>query len=350
LAASIEEIAELAGVSPRTVSNALRGTGKGVRSDAVKRAAKIKRIARDLGYRPHGAARAMRRGSFRAIGVVSSQHPSAGGVSSDMQWAMQQRLMDEDFHMVLGHLPDEKLKRSDQLPRLFREWMVDGVVISYTVNAPQPLVDALDNWKLPAVWVNVKRETDTIRPDDFGSAREATAKLIELGHRRVAYVDRGGEKYLHYSIADRRDGYVAAMQEAGLTPEILTPPAADRDETTGAPQVDWACCVLRQDDRPTACLAYSDLQADWCLEAARETGLAVPRDLSIMGYAINRRHVASRKRLGTLALNHSKIGEQIVDMLLEKIETPEEPLPARLLPVDITFGDTVAPPGGPAGQ
>lgn len=343
---TLQDIANRANVSLKTASNVLNRDWQPRRQDAIKRATRVRRIAAELGYRPNTAARAMVQRSYKALGLIKTTDPSFGGLPTGVQWGIEQICQEGDYHLVFGQVPDQTITRVEQLPRILREWMVDGLIISFT-NAPDVVIDAIERWGLKTVWFNVKRQYDAVRPDDFGSTEKITRQLIEMGHRRVAYLNlcaRHDGQAHHYSAFDRQAGYRQAMDDAGLWANGLEqPPRPDPFDVTES--VAWARQLLRQPDRPTALVAYSRTDAEWFMEAARLEGLSIPADLSAIGFSENAKTGYTSIRPATLELPLAEIGRQLARMLLQRIEHDAAPLPTRVIPVPIRYGHTVGPRG-----
>ena len=114
---TLKDIAECTGVTPMTVSRILRGTGR--ESEATVQ--RVSAVAAQMGYHPNGLARAMRRGSFNAVGLLRSTDPSAATITHSLLWAIERELLAHDLHLVMGQVPDEKLTDRNAAPRLLRE-------------------------------------------------------------------------------------------------------------------------------------------------------------------------------------------------------------------------------------
>ncbi len=348
---SIQQIATVAGVSPRTVSNALRRVEKGERSDAIQRAKQIRRIARDLGYRPNAAARSMRSGKHNALGLVQSRHAGASGVDHGMLWNIQEEMARSDLHLVMGQIHDQQLSNSRDLPRLLREWSVDGLIVMYSVGAPQRLAQIIDEMRMPAVWANVKQEQNAIYPDDVSAGREATRRLLEAGHRRIAFLAPSGpiidfspewshRAGQHFSVDDRYAGYRLEMEAAGLPPQRLDWPRADK----GMSDYQRAGELLTTADRPTAIVSY--IGGDVCLafaDAGRDLDLRIPDDLSYITFAPHQRSLG-RLRPDFMRVPLSEMGKQAVRILEQKIGSGHSRWPSVVLSAEYQAGNTIAPP------
>jgi LacI family transcriptional regulator len=334
------DIARKLKVAQPTVSTILNGSRSNTRVSNDLRQ-RILRVAAEMGYRPNSAAIAMKRGRFNAIGILSSTLGHHGMVPQATLWTMQQELMARDMHLVLGQMPDDKLVSDQDLPKVLREWSVDGLLLSYTADLPLQMLQLLRKYRIPAIHLNVRLAHDCVRPDDEGAAGDATRRLLAMGHRRIAYIGMkprdGGE---HYSILARRQGYELAMVEAGLTPRWVD----------GARDLDLhandgiARQLLADADRPTAVLCYSAASAKPLLFAAVQHGLVPGRDLSVMTFSESRQEVLGPYHIDFMRIPFGPVGREAVKMLLQKAEHPGAPLSPVILPFCVEPGDTVGPP------
>jgi DNA-binding LacI/PurR family transcriptional regulator len=101
------------------------------------------------------------------------------------------------------------------------------------------MIELIQRYQIPSVWLNAKLESDCVYPDDFEAAGQACKYLLQMGHRRIAYVDYMSSG--HYSTADRRNGYLRAMRSARLKPQIFSN-ARERPQTEW---LDLSCEWLR---------------------------------------------------------------------------------------------------------
>jgi DNA-binding LacI/PurR family transcriptional regulator len=202
----------------------------------------------------------------------------------------------------------------------------------------------LENCFIPAVWLNSKFEHNCIYPDDYGSYFDACTRLIEMGHRRIAYSIFGRNE--HYSQTDRREGYLAAMRVAGLTPilhELPGVPDGVEGSVAMADRVPLATRILKRPDRPTAVLSYGGEACYTWVMAAHEVGLKVPGDLALAG-TVDHPLDDLGFELGRLELPVYKMGREAVRVVMQRIEEPGEDVPASVIPFEIVPGDTFGPP------
>ncbi len=335
-----KQIADHVGVDRTAVSRALAGKGRELGlSDACIRS--IRQTARELGYRPNRFAQGMRRGAFGAYGLVNSTISSAATIAEGTFFAIQRGILSRDLHLIVGQLPDEQLTDKDALPRLLREWAVDGLLISYTAKAPQQMIKILQERHMPAIWINSKLDRDCVYPNDYEGGCMAAKTLIDAGHRRLGWLETVSTK--HYSLADRREGFFQTARAAGLQPQTL--PGLDLPE--GANRIEALAEVFRGADRPTGVSGYCSKCIQSMLLAAR--GICrIPEQLSVVG--IDQSPVAPYceppvTQIGAWAY---RVGERAMELLEQRIAAPDQPLPPEPVPCRFKAGATVAPP--PAGS
>ncbi len=341
---TLKQIANRADVSEMTVSKVLSGRYQPTQRRAVARANRIREIAQKMGYRPNAAAKAIRLGRFGAMALLMSVKPHRGALFTDMLMSMHDTLAEHDLKLTLARMTDEQLTDDTQLPKLLNEWCCDGMLVNYTDDVPEKMVDLINAHHLPAVWVNTMREYDCVRIDDVTASRQATEALLAAGHTRIAYVDyTHGPASInpHYSAKARLEGYRQAMSQAGLQP---------REELTqtgeGVPRPDRVGFVMQwldSPDRPTAVLCYGQEEVLPIGFAAMSKGLVIPRDLSMVSFGeISLESMGPR--LATMLLPTFEMGQQAVEMLIKKVAAPDRLFACKALDTRWDAGQTIAPP------
>jgi LacI family transcriptional regulator len=297
----------------------------------------------------------MRRGRLGCAALVLSR--SHQSVLSHIPIGLLDGLDDElarhNMHLTVSRLTDEQLSSEAFLPKVLREYMADGMIVNYTHEIPQPMLDVIRAHHTPAVWLNAKLASDCVYPDDLGAAQQATAELIARGHRRIALMQmvapevfRGmdfeeARPRFHYSVADRIEGYARAMRAAGLSPRIT-----HHDRYVPNSEQLGACrTLLSGADRPTAVLLYSENDLPALLCAAAELRLSIPRDLSVLEFFPVEPSIAGM-RVSVVPIPTEEMGRRAVAMLLRKIENPSEACAAEAVPYRAVTTDTVVTPAG----
>lgn len=335
--AILDDIALRAGVSVRTVSNVLAGRVGVKRSDAVERAERIRQIAEELNYRPNAAARAMSTGRFHAIALLHCIQQHHRHMPEALWAGIHQQAMQRDQKILSGMMPEQAMTDADRLPKLLEEINVDGLLLDYIQDAPRAMRAMIDVYRLPAIWMNYKQRFDCVYPDDRRAGRAMAERLIQLGHRKIAYFSRRRDS--HYSVTDRRAGYRVAMRRAGLTERDLAVPAGTPQERLQQAAFE----ALAVPDRPTAVVCYGSNEAISLMHAALRHGLSVPVDLSLIAVRADRfSHPGIR--ISAVFADFEQVGRQAVDLLLTKIKEPTRELKPIAVPHFWDTGETAAPP------
>ncbi|MFC5789398.1 LacI family transcriptional regulator [Agromyces tardus] len=314
--AGIEEVAKLAGVSTATVSRAL--SGRGHVSPASK--AKVEDAAARLGYVVSSNASSLASGRTRNIGVVIP-FLNRWFFSSVLEGA-QQALLRHGYDLTLYNLSGDGRERSSVFEHFLLRQRVDAV-IAVSLELTEHEVQRLHELGKPLVGVGGPIPgVRTLTIDDVAVARLATEHLIALGHRRIAHIGGDLEFDVDFHLpTNRRLGYEAALHDAGVEPDPRLFAPADFTIAGGYHAAKQLLGVPH--DRPTAIFAASDEMAIGCILAARDLGMIVPRDVSIIG--IDDYDLSDFFGLSTVAQFPRGQGEKAVEILMEQLEPGTEP-------------------------
>jgi DNA-binding LacI/PurR family transcriptional regulator len=342
MATTLKQIAEHCGLSVQTVGYVINNKGHLFRPETRD---KVLKAARELGYRPNGAAKAMRSGRFGCAALVLSTQEGHSSVFTPLLDGIDGELAKHNMHLVHAPLPDEQLTSDGFVPKILSQWMADGLLINYNAAIPARMIEVIEGHNIPSVWMNSKQKHDCVYPDDFGGGVLATEHLLALGHTRIAFVDYSHGQEVppkHYSAVDRPGGYAQAMKAAGLEPRLICASGWLTPRERIAFTLDW----LRADDRPTAVITYSSFEALPIYHAATAVlGMRLPQALSLATFAdfpVDDLGVS----IATVVIPRAELGRTAVRMLLQKIEAPARDLAPLALPLSFQPGETCAPPGG----
>lgn len=336
--ASIEEVAKLAGVSTATVSRAL--SGRGHVSPASR--AKVEKAAGQLGYVVSSNASSLASGRTLNIGVVVP-FLNRWFFSSVLEGA-QQALLRHGYDLTLYNLSGDGQERASVFEHFLMRQRVDAV-IAVSLELTPPEVTRLHELGKPLVGVGGPIPgVHTLAIDDGAIAKLATEHLISLGHTRIAHIGGSSEFDLDFHLpSHRRIGYESALTEAGLTVDPRLFAAADfmvPGGYTAAKQL-----LGNPRGRPTAIFAASDEMAFGSILAARDLGLSVPGDVSIVG--IDDHDLAEFFGLTTVAQFPRVQGERAVDVLMNELEPGRGEVPAPTatpLPYELRVRSSTARP------
>jgi LacI family transcriptional regulator len=267
---TIRDVAERAGVSVATVSKVLNDR-YGVAADTH---AKVRAVIDDLGYEASIVAQSLRNHRTNVIGIlIADVQP----FSTELLKGAADAIRESGFELVVysagGRRGDRTGWERRYLSRLSGT-LVDGALIVtptvVDVNYGAPIV-AVDPHTGPSA-------LPTVESDNLRGGRLATEHLLELGHRRIGILT-GRDDLQSAQLRER--GYRMALASAGVrVDEDLVQPGAYDAAVSAAS----ARTLLASPDRPTAVFAANDVSGIATVEVARELGLSVPEDLSVIGF------------------------------------------------------------------
>jgi DNA-binding LacI/PurR family transcriptional regulator len=273
---TIRDVAQRAGVSKGAVSFALNGR-PGV-ADATR--ARILRAADELGWRPSASARALSKQRALAIGLVLARPPAQIGNDpyfGQLLAGMEEVLAAQGYALVMSVVADRDAEVTTY-ERLASDQRIDGVVLT-DPRADDPRYPLLAELGIPAVIVGDPVWScpyPYIAADERPVVLQAVRHLIELGHRRIGHVS-GPLNVAHAVVRDQ--AWRDAMADAGLQVSDSVDGAFSADGGTQA-----TVRLLDAVHPPTAIVYASDLMAIAGIAVARDRGLRVPHDLSVIGY------------------------------------------------------------------
>jgi LacI family transcriptional regulator len=330
---TLAEVARAAGVSVATASRALSGENTPLRAGTAARAEKVRQLAQKLGYSPDWRARSLRGGPSNSIGVVYSEvHPMMDETSyAPMFRAFGQVLEAAGYNLMFVHVP----RAAGVIPASMLH-AVDAAVYYHRVTEGQ--VGAARLVRGPSILVNCEPKLPYPRviPDDVAGAADLTRHLLELGHRRIVYLNKGrpGADFVHYSAALRRDVIRDTMVEAGLGADYEvweTDIEAPFDEITAR------YMNLPVAKRPTAMVVNYSIIAISTLNEFLRRGVRVPEDLSIATFDDHDLVSHAMVPLTTVAVPMREIGRNAAGLILGLLQKPRQRiskeivLPERLM-------------------
>ncbi len=215
--ASIKDIARLANVSHSTVSRALSGSTL-ISPETTDR---IRRIAEVSGYRPSAAARSLVTSRSATIGVVVTT--IADPFAAEVVLGIEDAANHHDYSVILANSNAEP-DREVRVVRAFEERRVDGIIVTSS-RVGAVYAETLSQTQVPIVLLNNQHPSEfmhSVMIDNLPASIQATRHLIELGHRRIAYI---GDRFGCQSDTERFGGYRAALDHAGLPflPQLRRP-------------------------------------------------------------------------------------------------------------------------------
>ncbi len=314
---SMVDVAREAGVSLKTVSRVVN------EPDAVRPATReaVQAAMGRLGFRSNYAARSLRLGSYKTVGLVffelkGGELSVLAGISraaAACGYAITLVTAREGEDLTLG----EAARRMSTLP-------VDAMIFNLG-----RMVDDFEDYRSPSGLKTVivtpfeQACCTTVSDDQAGAAKMATCRLIELGHRQIRFI-AGPDESL--ASRNRELGWREALAEAGL--EAVEPLRGDWGADSGYE----AGARLAGDADCTAILAGNDNMAYGALLALRDAGKGVPDDVSVIGFDDSLLGVVPNPQLSSIRFDHATLGKRAFDEALLAGDEPRRVLvPATLV-------------------
>lgn len=322
------DVARAAGVSVPTVSKVVNGR-YGVAPATVKR---VTDVVAELSYETSLVASSLRRQQTNVIGILVAEFESFSvellkGISTAATGTGYELLAYSA--LAPGGISTGWERRS--LSRLAGTLIDGAIIVTPTLLIPTT--------SIPVIAIDPHTGLggpSTIDSDNVGGARAATGHLIELGHRRIAHI-RGR---VDLASAEQREvGYRESLAHADIP---FDPTLVCDGGYQAALTIDVARELLTRPDRPTAVFAANDISALAVLGVARELGLRVPDDLSVVGFDDIPESTRSLPPLTTVAQPLHDLGAQALKMLVKLLAG--EPVPQQVhLPADLVVRASTGP-------
>lgn len=307
----LKDVAQLAGVSVRTVSNVVHDYP--YVTEATR--ARVQRALDELNYRPNLAARSLRTGrsGILALAVPAIDAPYFGELARHIIKAAERH-----SYTVLIEQTDGLPQREQCLFADGGSHLIDGLILSPVALRPRNLRARVDN--TPLVLLGEQPDlgiADHVGIDNLAAARMATAHLLQIGRRRIAAI---GCRRAAGSVAERLRyrGYAAALRDAGVAVERrLVVPAQSLDRPGGAHAMEQ---LLALNEPPDAVFCYSDLVALGAIRTLLDRGYRVPEDVAVVGIDDIQDGRFSTPSLTTIAPDKAQIANLVVELLLSRVK------------------------------
>jgi DNA-binding LacI/PurR family transcriptional regulator len=330
--ASATDVAARAGVSRTTVSFVLNNTpGKSI---PEKTRQNVLRAARELAYTPNEQARRVAMVKHHTIGFFI---PHSGYISSDayivrILEGMTPVLNKGRFRLVLQPL---KLEQRNYL-QLARQDAADGIILMNTHDADTGLADVIRaGFPLVVIGTISRQDVCQIDIDNRASAASAVRHLVSLGHRDIAMIAHAPLTF--YAARDRHAGFRAAMREAGLRVSRDWVREANLSEDSGYRAMKE---ILAGRRRPTAVFAGNDVVAYGAAQAIKDSGLTIPRDISLVGFDDDLASRYFNPPLTTVTNPAPGLGAEAARLLISLLKSRPVAMRRSLLPTTLAVRES----------
>lgn len=331
----LKDIAERAGVSIMTVSKVLRDAP----DISANTKARVRALASEMGYVPHAMAAGLRTRATRLLGLVIPG--VVNPVYARLIMALEDRAFELGFDLFLSHTLG-KTEREDLVIRRLLARRVEGLfVIPVPRLGTAPSIYAeLERLRIPLVVLGPAPTACAsfarVSADETAASRAVTQHLLELGHRRIAFL---AGPTVSPSAQARLEGYRRALRDAGLENDdrLILQAGSTLEEGFQA-----TLELIRESLGVTAIQAVDDLVAVGTLNALLSQGIRVPEDVSLAGFGNILTAEHGRVPLTTVRQPKFRLGVAAMEMMqsLLKGGTPEN----QVLRADLAVRESTAPP------
>lgn len=332
MAATLKDIAKMAGVSESTVSRVLNGIPKA----SSETRDKILKIAKELNYYPNEIARSLAKQKTQIIGVITTDisNPYFASVAGGIEMIASQLGYNLIISVTFGK-EEEELRYIN----ILKEKKVEGIIFM-SGRMPESCEEALLNSGIPTVVVarKVKSSLPSIHIDNIGESYKAVEYLIKLGHRRIAMIsgslndkESGYHRLLGYKNA--LDAYEIPFEE-----ELVAEGNFKMESGIEAMNT-----LLQLKRLPSAVFAGSDAMAVGAIKSIKKAGLSIPEDISVIGFDNNIISQACDPELTTIGQPVDDLGKTAMEMLYKIINGQELKKKTIYLPCELVIRNSTKP-------
>jgi DNA-binding LacI/PurR family transcriptional regulator len=305
---SIKDVADRCGLSIVTVSRVINNVPTVRKSNREK----VLKAMKELNYSPSVAARSLALGKTRVIGLTISNLNDSflDGVVKSVSKCLEEN----GYLLAVSIVPEERNNSVDTTHSdLFQEGRVDGVILLTPVNQEDEL-SKLQKKGIPFILLDNQKQQGNIPSVIVNNRRggyEASRHLISLGHQKIAHIS-GPDLYL--SSRDRRQGFLDALEEAGLQPFAI-----EKSEFSIRGGFEVTRKWIREGIYPSAIFAADDFIALGVINSLQDAGFKVPDDVSVIGYDDQEFATDLSPQLSTVKQPENQMGRISVELLLSII-------------------------------
>ncbi len=334
----LKDIAGQAGVSVMTVSKVLRDAPD--ISAATK--ARVRLIAKQLGYVPDSNAQSLRTRTTKLMGVIVSTINNP--VVSRVLLAIEERAHELGYEIILAQTLNREEREQACIERLLSR-RVDGLFVSpvYRMRPDAPIYQVLQARRVPVVLLGHSapfcRQFPSVESDDLAASQSVTRHLLELGHRNIAFF--GGPQTAPWS-QERFEGYRRALRDAELTVQDQLVFQAGSTIEDGAKA---ALQFINESTPATAIQAANDLIAIGCADTFLKQGVSIPGRLSVTGFGNILTAEYFRVPLTTIREPKYRLGIAAVEAMVAMLRG-QQPKTKRLSGELLVRSSTAAPAAG----
>ncbi|MDQ7249801.1 LacI family DNA-binding transcriptional regulator [Dongia sedimenti] len=307
---TLKDVAAAAKVSRATAARALNSYGYVGDDTAVR----VLEVADSLGYRANRVAQALRRGKLPLIGFLPGdiQNPFFARIAHDLEAELRKH-----GHNLVIASSEESVAQERELLESLRSLSVRGFILAPTSASDNQHIVNLAKDGAPIVLIDRVAENvrcDSVVVDNEGGAREAMEYLIANGHRRIALLR---DESRIFTAQERFAGYRNALKAHGIG---LDESLVGVSRSTVEHAIEATIRLFSRRDRPTALFTVDSLMTQGALLALRSMGLAIPRDVSLVGFDDFDLATFTDPQITVVAQPIAELGPRAAQLLIERLD------------------------------
>ncbi|WP_078431633.1 LacI family DNA-binding transcriptional regulator [Metabacillus halosaccharovorans] len=308
---TIYDVAKEAGVAISTVSKVLNNTG----SIGEKTRKKVEETMHKLNYQPSVVASVKKR--IQTIGLLIPD--IADPFMAEITRTIEDHGRKFGFSLIICST-DNDLEKEMEYVSILKKKYIDGIIIATGLKNTGALNEILNN-EIPVALLSREVPSlavNTVVVNDFLGAFKATTYLIKLGHQRIAMITE--DIYFPVTIS-RLDGYKQALEQAGIP---YNENLVAINNTSFNDALDSTEKLLKFSEPPTAIFASTEPLAIGAMQGVRESGLDIPKDISIVGFDNSILAKMCYPPLTTVSQPIYEMGKKVIELLVEEIKNPKQ--------------------------
>jgi LacI family transcriptional regulator len=335
--ATIKDVAKKAGVSIATVSFVLNKRAGQSISEEVRR--RVLRAVQQLNYHPNAAAAGLARKRTHNVAIVfyGEQHLIANQFYSFVIQGAIKQAIESEYNLLFTYMEDSYSGLPD-LPKVVREKNAEGALFIQHIH-PQ-LIKDIQARAIPVVAIDhypPLKQVNSLQIDNRRGGALAAEHLAKLGHRRIGLLQASEDRP---SIAERADGFREVLAARGIETRALTFECKYLNFEAG---YEKSKQILMRKRRPSALFCVNDEIAAGVLRAAWELGVAVPDELSVVGFDGITVSACTNPPLTTVSLDKEQLGRRAMARLLELVSGGDASIRQETVPVELVVRASTGP-------
>lgn len=313
---SIKKLAEYLGLSKSTVSRALNGYSD-VNADTR---IKVMKAAQEMGYKANPTAKRLASGKSRNIGIIlpSNTRLFVSSAFSKVLAGVSNLLAKHDYRLIVTTLSESQNEQ-----QVYSEFITSGLVDALFIvrtRINDERIRLLKEYNFPYICYGFEQgyaPDSYVDVDNQQAFYKLTKRQIELGHKRIAFLDAPINLTLSQA---RKQGYLNAMQEANLD---VDPRWLLNGELNEGDAMNMTKELMAFSQRPTSILCADDTMAMGTISACEELGYSPGIDVAIAGYGDYEHSIYSKPSITTLKYDTLAVGEELAKLMLNKLENKQ---------------------------